>query len=169
MREGFLRVAHALHVATGTLCVVLLLLLLSTEMVVVVLRYLFSIGFIELQDFAAYCFAALVVLGLPVALVADAHVRVDIFREKQTAATRRRFDRLAVVLLLIPVFGYTLWAIFPHITYSWQTFEGSSQVGGLPGVFVVKTAVPVACVLMIVQGLAMALGHPDAPSESGQP
>lgn len=159
--------AHALHVATGAACVALVLMLLAAEIVVVVLRYVFSIGFVQLQDFAAYAFAALVVLGLPVALVTDAHVRVDIFREKQSAAVRRLSDRLAVALLLVPVFGYTLYAISPHIAYSWQTFETSVQVGGLPGLFIVKTAVPLACVLLIVQGLALALGHPDAPSDGG--
>ena len=101
------------------------------------------------------CFGALLVLSVPYALVGDAHVRVDVFRERQSEQLRRQIDRLAVVLLLLPVFIMILWTSWPDISYAWQIFEGSKETGGLPGLFIVKTSVPISCLLMIIQGLAL--------------
>ena len=82
------RLAAALHRLCAAVCAALVALLLGAELAIVLLRYCLGTGFLELQDFAAYLFACLVSLGLPVALVADRHVRVDVLRERQGAATR---------------------------------------------------------------------------------
>ncbi len=145
-----------LHRLTGGLCIILLACLATSEIVVVMLRYIYGIGFLQLQDFAAYSFAALLVLGIPYALARDAHVRVDVFREHQSQALKNKIDIAAVLLLLIPVFGLTLYSVFPDVSYAWQIKEGSKETGGLPGLFIVKSALPVACVLMIFQGLLIA-------------
>lgn len=142
-----------LHHITGAVCIALLACLTTSEVLVVMLRYVYGIGFLQLQDFAAYSFAALLVLGVPYALARDAHVRVDVFREHQTEALKRRIDIAAVLLLLIPVFGLTLYSVWPDISYAWEIKEGSKETGGLPGLFLVKSALPLSCALMIIQGL----------------
>lgn len=142
-----------LHRLTGLLCIFLLCGMVISEIAIVLLRYVYGIGFLQLQDFAAYSFAALVVLGIPYALADDAHVRVDVFREKQSAATRLAVDRAAVILFLMPVFMLTLTSVWPDILYSWSISEGSRETGGLPGLYLVKSALPLACILMVYQGL----------------
>ncbi len=119
------------------------------------MRYLFAIGFIELQNFISYGFAVFSVLVIPLALRTDQHVRVDIFRARMTPKIMRRSDLIAIIALLLPVFGLTLWKSLPIVIYSWSIFEGSRDTGGLPGYFIVLTALPVMCVLMIVQGAAI--------------
>lgn len=144
-----------LHRLTGALCILLLTGLAFTEVAVVLLRYIYGIGFLQLQDFAAYCFAALVVLGIPYALGRDAHVRVDVFRESQSPAARRGVDMAGVVLFLIPVFSLTLYHVWPDIQYAWQIQEGSKETGGLPGLYLIKTCLPISCVLMLIQGVTI--------------
>ena len=153
--RGFLSLCGKLDQATLAICRLLLVVLLLANIAIVVLRYCFGIGFVELQDFAAYNFAALVALGLPIGLVRDAHVRVDILREKMAVPVRRRIDILGILLFLVPVFALTIYVGFPEIRYAWQIRESSIETGGLPGLFIVKTALPVACALMILQGLAI--------------
>lgn len=147
-------IAAALHRVTALACQTLLAILLAGQLAVVILRYVFGVGFIELQDAVAYSFAALVVLGLPVAMAEDAHVRVDVFRAGQGPRARAWTDRVGIVAFLIPVFGLTLWHVWADIVFSWSIREGSRETGGLPGLFLVKTALPLACGLMILQGLA---------------
>ena len=150
---------------TGTICMSLLSLLVVSEITIVLLRYVFGIGFLSLQNLAAYAFSALVVLGLPYALVREAHVRVDILREHQSPSLKRTIDSIAIILLLIPIFGLTFYAVLPDIRYSWEILEGSKETGGLPGLFLIKTALPVSCVLMIVQGLLILFDKPSAVIE----
>jgi len=153
----FLQLAQRLHQWNGAFCVMLLGIVFCAQILVVVLRYLFNIGFIELQDLVTYCFAMLCILAVPNALRTNDHVRVDIFRAHQSPARARRVDQLAIGFFLLPVFVLALWFALPLVSYSWSIFEGSRETGGLPGFFIVLTALPVACVLILVQGLAIAV------------
>lgn len=168
-RTAFFAFAAGLHRTSAATCIALVVLLLGVELAVVLLRYCLGIGFLQLQDFAAYLFAALVALGLPVALVADRHVRVDVWRERQGEALRRRIDVLGIVLLLLPAFALTLWLVMPEVSFAWSIREGSRETGGLGGVWLVKSVLPLACALMLVQGVALLLGAPtlDAGSHDG--
>jgi TRAP-type mannitol/chloroaromatic compound transport system permease small subunit len=42
---------------------------------------------------------------------------------------------------------------------SWRITEGSSEVGGIPGVFLLKTLLPVTAALIFLQGLASIAAH----------
>lgn len=146
--------AALVHEATRRLCLMLLGLIFAGQMTVVILRYVFGVGFIELQDAVAYSFAALVVLSLPVTQALNAHVRVDVFRAGQSRAARAWFDRVGVAFFLMPVFALTIWWVWPDVTYSWSIREQSVETGGLPGLYLVKSTLPLACVLMILQGIS---------------
>ncbi|SDJ78527.1 TRAP transporter small permease subunit [Aliiruegeria lutimaris] len=157
--------AARIHSLTRRICQFLLGLIFIGQMAVVILRYVFGVGFIELQDAIAYSFAALVVLGLPVALVLDSHVRVDVIRTRQSEATKKWFDRFGTVFFLIPVFGLTIWWVWPDIAFSWSIRERSVETGGLPGLYLVKTTLPVACALMILQGIAGFVASFERPKD----
>lgn len=148
------KLAMALHHVTRGACQCLLALIVVGQLSVVILRYVFGVGFIELQDAVAYSFAALVVLGVPVAQAIDGHVRVDVFRARQNPQVQAWFDRVGIVTFLIPVFGLTIWWVWPDVSYSWSIREGSLETGGLPGLYLVKTMLPLACGMMIIQGIA---------------
>jgi TRAP-type mannitol/chloroaromatic compound transport system permease small subunit len=45
---------------------------------------------------------------------------------------------------------------WPYVMRSWRLFEGSQNVGGMPGLFVLKTFVIGFCVVVGLQGLAWA-------------
>ena len=154
----FARLARGLDRATRAACAALLAALAVGQLAVVLLRYGFDTGFLPLQDAVAYAFAALVLLGLPVALAADRHVRVDVLRERQSARARRAWDAAAVGLLLVPAFALTLWHAWPEVAFAWRIREGARETGGLGGLYLLKTLVPVSAVLMIVQGLARIAG-----------
>ena len=154
------------HRFTGYVCIALLCGLVLSEIAIVLLRYIYGVGFLQLQDFASYSFASLVVLGIPYAMVEDAHVRVDVFRERQTLVRRQAVDRAAVVLLLLPVFLLTLVSVWPDMLYSWSILEGSRETGGLPGLFLVKTTLPLACVLMLLQGMVLVMRRNTVPTDA---
>lgn len=157
MRQKFLVLARMLDRLAWALCLIATATLTLVVLAVVVLRYGFAIGFIELQDSATYAFAALVIFSVPVCLARDGHVRVEVLSERLSPRYRRGADIAALLAFLIPVFGVMLWAWWPQMTYAWSIREASLETGGLPGLYLVKTALPVAAALTMVQGLAAVL------------
>jgi len=136
---------------------------------VVVLRYLFDFGSIALQELILYLHASLFLLGAAYTLKADAHVRVDIFYRYLSPRSRAAVDLLGALLLLLPVCGFLLWISWDYVATAWSLREGSRETGGLPYVYLLKTLIPVAAGLLILQGISQALrslatllGHPAA-------
>ena len=141
---------------------------------VVVLRYLFGIGSIALQESIVYLHATVFMLGIAATLRAGQHVRVDILYSKRTPRQKAIIDVAGTVCLLLPVSGFILYTSFSFVHFSWSLMETSAEPGGLPIVFVLKTLIPVMAALLILQGTSEALRairlivlNPDRPPEAG--
>ena len=124
---------------------------------VVMLRYLFQLGWIAMQESILYLHAALFLLGAAYTLKRDGHVRVDIFYRGFTAKRKALIDLLGSLLLLLPVCSFLLWVSWDYVTTAWSIYEGSQEAGGLPYVYLLKTLIPVAVMLLILQGISQAL------------
>ena len=64
---------------SGKIASFLILLLIILVSISVILRYVFSIGFIWLQDLYIWVHAVFILLGLTYTLNKDEHVRIDLF------------------------------------------------------------------------------------------
>jgi TRAP-type mannitol/chloroaromatic compound transport system permease small subunit len=164
LAHAYLAVCRRLDRVALALCVAAGLFLTASVLAIVVLRYGFGTGFIELQDAAAYAFAVLMAFSLPVTLARGGHVRVEVVSERLPPAYLRVADGAALALFLVPLFGLLIHAWWPDLAYSWSIREGSVETGGLGGLFLVKTALPVAATLMILQGIAQVL-QPTAAAD----
>ncbi|MBO6563647.1 MAG: TRAP transporter small permease subunit [Pseudomonadales bacterium] len=121
---------------------------------VVVARYVFNFGSIALQETVMYMHGAVFLLGIAFTLKEQGHVRVDVLDEKFSERTRAVIDILGNLLFLLPVAGYILWASLDYVSFSWSVKESSAQPGGLPGVYLLKTLIPIMAALLILQGLS---------------
>jgi TRAP-type mannitol/chloroaromatic compound transport system permease small subunit len=90
------------------------------------------------------------------ALLRDDHVRVDIFYRPWSIRRKAIADLIGVVIFLIPFMVVVLIYATPYVQRSWRIFEGSANIGGMPGLFILKTFIPVFAVLMLLQGIAWA-------------
>jgi TRAP-type mannitol/chloroaromatic compound transport system permease small subunit len=154
---------------TGRVIAWLTLAMVLITVAVVVLRKLFETGSIALQESITYLHAAVFMLGAAYTLKHDGHVRVDIFYQKFSPRTRAWVDLLGTLSLLFPVCLYILFSSLQYVGASWAMLEGSREAGGLDGVFLLKTAIPVMAVLLLLQGCSIVLhkcllltGHPVA-------
>lgn len=157
MRQFILSISAAVDRVALWLCLAATSVLSLMVLVIVVMRYGFGQGHLQLQDSATYAFALLVAFSIPVCLAREGHVRVEVFSERMPAAYRYWADAVALVLFLIPVFGLMILAWAPQLAYSWSIREASLETGGLGGLFLVKTALPLAAAMTILQGLALLL------------
>lgn len=135
---------------------------------VVVARYGFSWGRVSIQESYVWLHGIVFMLGAGYTLLHDGHVRVDIFYRPASARFKAWVDLLGGLLLLAPVVVMVLVVSWPYVLESWARLEESREAGGLPGLFLLKTVIPVFCVLLLAQGLALAgrsilvlAGHPE--------
>ncbi len=122
---------------------------------VVVARYLFDAGSVMAQEAILYLFGTMFMLALADSLAADRHVRVDMLYHTYSERKKRVVDAAGIVIFLLPLCLFMLWSSREYVLNSWASFEGSREATGLPGVFLFKTVIPVALVLVIVQSLAI--------------
>lgn len=142
---------------SGRLVAWLSLTMVLTTFLVVVLRYLFDLGSIALQEAITYMHASLFMLGAAYTLRHEGHVRVDIFYNRFGARGRAWVDLMGVLLLLLPVTLFITWVSWDYVASSWALHEGSREAGGLPGVFLLKSVIPLMALLLLLQGVAMGI------------
>ena len=135
----------------------LTLLMVLVTFAVVVLRYAFDMGWIAMQESVTYMHAFLFLGAAAFTLKHHGHVRVDIFFHRFSRRGQAWVDLLGSLFLLMPVSLFISWVSWEYVASSWELLEGSREAGGLPGVFLLKTMILVMAILLILQGLAMAL------------
>jgi len=131
----------------------LTLLMVIVTFIVVVLRYVFDIGWIALQESVTYMHAMVFLVGASWAMQHDAHVRVDIFYSRFSTRTKAWIDLFGSLLLLLPVMMFIAWISWEYVIDSWEVLEGSREAGGLPAVFLLKSLIVVLAIMLILQAL----------------
>ena len=132
----------------------LTLIMVVVTFLVVVLRYLFDIGWIAMQESVTYMHAMVFLIGASYTLKHNGHVRVDIFYSKMTPQRQALVDLLGSLFLLLPVCAFIFWASWEYVVNSWSFMEGSPETGGLPGVYLLKSLLLLMPTLLMLQGTA---------------
>lgn len=154
---AIVRIIEAVNGLVGRLASWLALGIVVACFTVVVQRYLFGVSHLWLRDLYIWLNGAMFTAVAGFALARGDHVRVDIFY--RTAPVRRKaiIDLFGVLVLLVPFMIVVIVYSWPFVTRSWSYWEGSSNVGGMPGLYVLKSFIIVFAVLVGLQGIAMAL------------
>jgi TRAP-type mannitol/chloroaromatic compound transport system permease small subunit len=138
--------------AIGRAMAWLVLAVVVVQFAVVLLRYLFGVGSIWLQESIVYAHALAFLLAAAWVLKTGGHVRVDVYYRDASRPTRAWVDLLGTVFLLLPMAASILWVSVPYAGRAWTILERSQETSGLPAVFLLKTAVPAFAALLILQG-----------------
>lgn len=135
----------------------LTLAMVVVQFTVVVLRYVFGLGFIWMQESILYMHSLVFLIGAGYTLLKEGHVRVDIFYREARPRKKALVDLLGVLFLLLP-FCILVWTVaLPYVQNSWRVFEGSKETSGIQGVYLLKTTILLFTVLVGLQGLSMAI------------
>lgn len=124
---------------------------------VVVQRYLFGFTVLWMQDLYVWLNGAMFTAVAGYALLRDDHVRVDIFYRPAPIRKKAMIDLFGVVVFLLP-FCYIVYSYsWNYIARSWRLHEASANIGGMPGLFILKTFILVFVAVVSLQGIAVAL------------
>jgi TRAP-type mannitol/chloroaromatic compound transport system permease small subunit len=158
--DGIDRIANrvdALNETIGRAVSWLTLAMVVVTFTVVVLRYLFNIGWIAMQESVTYMHAMVFMLGAAYTLKHSGHVRVDLIYRNRSPRTQAWIDLLGSALLLMPVCLFIGLISWEYIAASWSVLESSQEAGGIPAVFLLKSVILVMAILMILQGISQFL------------
>lgn len=111
--------------------------------------------YIELQW---YMYSLIFLLGAAYTLKHNAHVRVDVLFTRLTPRGRAWVNLGGTLLFLLPFCILVVWMSWPTVYNSWAVLEVSPDPGGLPR-YPIKTAIPVAFILLFLQGISLAIKH----------
>ena len=110
-------------------CAVLLAALISAGNAIS--RYGLDLSANSWLEIQWYLFAATVMLGAPIVLKLNEHVRVDIIYGKLKRNGPVYVDLFGLLFFLLPVMGLLTWLTWPFFTGMLRTGEMSGNIGGL--------------------------------------
>ena len=119
----------------------------------ILLRYIFNINFIFMQELVMYLHAFIFLFGISICLKENSHVRIDVFSNKLDAKAKKYIEVLGTVFLIIPFCLFVLYESTPIIMRSWEMLESSGEPGGLPFIYILKSSIYVFASLLLIQAL----------------
>lgn len=129
--------------------------MIMAQFLIVVMRYIFSIGYIWMQESVLYLHATLFMLGASYTLLHEGHVRVDIYYRDMSERAKAIVDLIGSIVFLLPVCVLLWWWSWPYVEQSWSIFEGSRETSGIHAVFALKTVILAFAALIALQGVSM--------------
>ncbi len=120
----------------------------------VVLRYVFGLGSIMLEETQWHLYAVGFMLGLSFTEMRERNVRIDVLAENFSQKTRLWIELFGITVFLLSFSLLVIWFAVPFVVTSWQLNEVSAAPGGLPYRWVLKSFLVTAFALLALSGMS---------------
>lgn len=120
----------------------------------VIARYVFNRPTIWAYDLTYMLYGSHFMLGAGYTLLHGGHIRTDIFYQKWSPRTQGRIDALLYLLFFFPGMIFFFWMGAQEGLHSWDIGETSDASPWRPILYPLKLAIPVAALLLLVQGVS---------------
>ena len=127
--------------------------LLILVMVVVIGRYFFGIGRVDIQELALYVHALIFLGCAGWAYSADEHVRVDIFYRNASPEYRKIVNTFGILFFLLPMIFVLGYYAIDFVAASWSVKEISTEPGGLSIVYIQKSFIFLFPLVLALSGI----------------
>jgi TRAP-type mannitol/chloroaromatic compound transport system permease small subunit len=138
----------------------------------VVMRRYFVIGSIRLQELEWHLHTILFMFCLGYAYLANAHVRIELIRERLPEWARLTIELIGAVALLLPLCWILVTYSIDLVQRSYAIGEASPHAGGLPHRWLIKSVLPLGFALLALSGVvtllrtvALLFGSPELREE----
>ena len=124
---------------------------------VVLLRYVFSVGWIAMQESYVWIHGTVFMLSASYTFLHDSHVRIDVIYRSASKTYKALVNFLGSIFFVLPVIWITWIKAIPFVNRSWGRLESSAEAGGLPGLYLLKSIILIFCILFALQAISLAL------------
>ncbi len=116
----------------------------------VVLRYGFKAGSVAVQNLEWYLFGINFLFAAAMNFKDDSNARIDIIYNYFGEKTKAAIGIIGDILLFIPYCIAVIWWSYPFVKSSWAVREACTDPGGLPCIYLIKTVIPVAFLILLI-------------------
>jgi len=127
--------------------------LLILVMIVVIGRYFFGIGRVDIQELALYVHALIFLGCAGWAYSEDEHVRVDVFYRNASSEYKKIVNVLGLFFFLLPTIGVLSYYAIDFVSASWSVKEISTEPGGLNVVYIQKSFIFLFPIVLALAGI----------------
>ena len=138
MKKYLMKVLNSFSDKVGLISSFLILILIVLVSLSVILRYVFSIGFIWLQDLYIWIHAIFILLGISYTLKKDEHVRIDLLYRSWNKKTKNIINFVGILIFGVPLTYFLIKNGSDYFIRSYNLNESSKESGGLPYIFILK-------------------------------
>lgn len=133
------------------------LALIAVTIFDVVTRRFLVLGSTKLQELEWHFHVILFAFCLGYAYLKDAHVRIDLVRERLDQRTQWWIEVAGCLLFLIPYCVLIVWFGIDFVERSYATSEVSASATGLSYRWIIKAAIPIGFAILGLAGFAVLL------------
>ena len=138
MKKYLMKVLNSFSEKVGLISSFLILILILLVSLSVILRYVFSIGFIWLQDLYIWIHAIFILLGISYTLKKDGHVRIDLLYRSWSKKIKNIVNFAGIIIFGVPLTYFLIKYGLDYFIRSYNLNESSKESGGLPYIFILK-------------------------------
>lgn len=133
----------------GRVLSIVFLLMAANVFFDVVMRYSFHNSSVAMQELEWHLFSVVILFGVSVSLIDEAHVRVDFLYDRLSLRSKALINIIGTVFFLLPLALLILFGSFDFVRDSYQIKEISENPGGLPYRYLIKGMIPLSFLLLI--------------------
>jgi TRAP-type mannitol/chloroaromatic compound transport system permease small subunit len=152
--QSLIVLADRISTWTGKAIAWLIMILMAVVCIEVFKRYLLNAPTAWIFDLDNMLYGTLFMMCGAYALAQNAHVRGDFLYGSMRPRTQAALDLALYILFFIPGILALMYAGYDYALDSWRILERSNITADGPPVYHFKTVIPVAGVLVMLQGIA---------------
>jgi len=153
------RIANLIVLKTAYIGRFFLIMLMLTIIVDVIGRRFLNMSSVSLQELEWHFHGALFLLCLGFTYLKDAHVRVDLFRDKFSPETNRIIEIIGCSIFLLPYCAVVIYFGIDFALQAYSSGEMSATAEGLPYRWIIKSLLPIGFFLLGISGIAVLLNQ----------
>ncbi len=139
---------------SGKIFMVLIFPLIGALTYEVIVRYAFNAPTIWAYDISYMVYGSHFMLGATYCLYKGGHIRTDVFYEKFSVRWQGRVDAILYLFFFFPGMIYFFLAGWEEALHSWEILEESLMSPWRPALYPFKTVIPIAALLIMIQGVS---------------
>jgi TRAP-type mannitol/chloroaromatic compound transport system permease small subunit len=114
----------------------------------VVLRYVFDMGQVFIEELQWHLYGLAVMIGLSYSQVLDSPIRVDILHQRFSRRTKAKWEIFGILVFLLPWVVILFLQGIDFWSESWRVNEHSDSPLGLPFRWLIKAVIPISFALL---------------------
>ena len=123
----------------------------------VVTRRFLVLGSTKLQEGEWHLHAVLFLLCIGFTYIEDAHVRIDLLRERLSTRAKDWVELIGCIIFVIPYCLIVTYFAEDFVERSWAVGEASDSATGLPYRWAIKACLPIGLFVLLLSGITVLL------------